>query len=405
MEGIKNKLVIFGAGKIGRSFIAQLFSQEGYGAVFIDINKEVIDALNQRGSYELVLKSIKDEVIKVDNVSGILASDEKSVIDAIINCSIMATCVGKNALTKIIPTIAKGVEARYRQKPGSPVDIILAENIRGACQQMRESFRKLLTGGFPLDSYIGLIETSIGKMVPIMPKEIERADPLLVYAEPYNTLIVGKSGFKNPIPDVKGLSAKENIKAWVDRKAFIHNLGHAAVAYYGFCKYPRMKYLYEILENRDALCFTFEVMEQSANALSHEYQNEFNGDDLFNHIKDLISRFRNKALGDTVFRVGSDLKRKLGGDDRVVGAIRMAQKHNCRFDKILETLVYGLLFRPTDDYGMMFPDDQVLAAQIGGNLKNVLIEVCGFDLRDDKQIIESVLGSYSMKLKKTKHPN
>jgi mannitol-1-phosphate 5-dehydrogenase len=43
-----------------------------------------------------------------------------------------------------------------------------------------------------LDEYVGLIETSIGKMVPIMPeKELER-DPLMVYAEPYNTLIVDR---------------------------------------------------------------------------------------------------------------------------------------------------------------------------------------------------------------------
>ena len=35
-------------------------------------------------------------------------------------------------------------------------------------------------------------------------------------------------------PDVKGLAPKKNIKAWVDRKAFIHNLGHATAAYYGY---------------------------------------------------------------------------------------------------------------------------------------------------------------------------
>ena len=81
MEIVKNKLVIFGAGKIGRSFIAQLFSQAGYAAVFVDINKEVIDALNQRGSYEVVLKSIKDEVIKPVFTKEIL--NEKSFSELI----------------------------------------------------------------------------------------------------------------------------------------------------------------------------------------------------------------------------------------------------------------------------------------------------------------------------------
>lgn len=97
-------------------------------------------------------------------------------------------------------------------------------------------------------------------MVPLMPKEIELIDPLLVYAEQYNTLILDKNGFKNPIPQVQGLSPKKNIKAWVDRKAFIHNLGHAAAAYFGSFKYPERKYLFEVLDDPLVLSFTYEAM-------------------------------------------------------------------------------------------------------------------------------------------------
>ena len=44
----KNKIVIFGAGKIGRSFIGQLFSVGGYEVVFVDVYKPIIDELNKR---------------------------------------------------------------------------------------------------------------------------------------------------------------------------------------------------------------------------------------------------------------------------------------------------------------------------------------------------------------------
>jgi mannitol-1-phosphate 5-dehydrogenase len=44
----KNKLVLFGAGKIGRSFIGQLFSRGGYEVVFVDVFKSVIDELNEK---------------------------------------------------------------------------------------------------------------------------------------------------------------------------------------------------------------------------------------------------------------------------------------------------------------------------------------------------------------------
>ena len=46
------KLVIFGAGNIGRSFIGQLFSRAGYEIVFIDIDPIILNELNTRAATE-----------------------------------------------------------------------------------------------------------------------------------------------------------------------------------------------------------------------------------------------------------------------------------------------------------------------------------------------------------------
>ena len=48
---------------------------------------------------------------------------------------------------------------------------------------------------------------------------------------------------------LRELALKENMKAWVDRKAFIHNLGHATAAYFGHLKYPDAIFMYEVLED------------------------------------------------------------------------------------------------------------------------------------------------------------
>ena len=50
------KIVIFGAGKIGRSFIGQLFGSSGYKIVFIDVDPVIISLLNERNSYRVVIK-------------------------------------------------------------------------------------------------------------------------------------------------------------------------------------------------------------------------------------------------------------------------------------------------------------------------------------------------------------
>lgn len=59
------------------------------------------------------------------------------------------------------------------------------------------------------------------------------------------------------------------------------------------------------------------------------------------HIDDLLYRFKNKALGDTIFRVGCDLTRKLSAEDRLAGAIHESFELNLPYDKILTALIAG----------------------------------------------------------------
>jgi len=73
----EKKLVLFGAGKIGRSFIAQLFCRSGYETVFVDINKDIINELNRRKRYHVLVRGEQDEAIEVFPVRGILLSDEE----------------------------------------------------------------------------------------------------------------------------------------------------------------------------------------------------------------------------------------------------------------------------------------------------------------------------------------
>ena len=319
------KLVLFGAGKIGRSFIGQLFSRSGYEVVFIDINRNLIDELNIKGRYNVIIKSEKDEILVVRNVRGIQIGDIDAVSDEITSAAILAISVGLRGLDGAIPVLAKGLLRRYELGNHKPVDLIIAENMRNAAGYFHKVLCSLLPETFPLDEMVGLIETSIGKMVPIMLKKDVEEDVLQVFAEPYNTLILDKKAFKNPIPGVKGLDPKENIKAWIDRKLFIHNLGHAAVAYYGYSFDNTLIYTWQALKVPEIYNFVRNTMLQAADILKAAWPEEFSRESLTEHIDDLLARFANRYLGDTIFRVGCDLFRKLGPEDRIVGAIRLAQ--------------------------------------------------------------------------------
>ena len=120
------KIVIFGAGKIGRSFIGQLFGRSGYKIVFIDVDPFITGLLNERGCYRVVIKGDEVEEITINNVRAIHASDIPDVAEAVSTAGIIAVSVGKYALEKVLPVIAEGVKKRYYENPGNPLDLILA---------------------------------------------------------------------------------------------------------------------------------------------------------------------------------------------------------------------------------------------------------------------------------------
>jgi len=373
----KHKIIIFGAGKIGRSFIGQVFSRSGYEVVFVDINRQLIELLNQHGQYKVVIKdSENDQTLIIRHVRGICLDDTEQVIDELTDAGIVSLSVGQQGLQATIPILAQALVNRRQKHGDAPLDIIIAENMRNADIFIRDELRKRLPADYLLDQWVGLVETSIGKMVPIMTQKDIEDDPLQVFAEPYNSLIVAKNGFRNPLPDVSFLAPKENIKAWVDRKLFIHNLGHATAAYLGFVAYPKAIYIWEVLDKPEIYRATRQTMLQAADILQALYPGEFTPSQLEEHIDDLLRRFMNKSLGDTLFRVGCDLYRKLGPDDRLVAPVQAAIRTGKPHHLILEAIKAGISFRAKDENGNYLPSDVLFFEEAEKGTQYILENVC-----------------------------
>ncbi len=384
----KKKMLQFGAGNIGRSFIGQLFSRSGYEVVFVDINKELVKELNKKKVYKLVIKRNKlpDEIILIENIRAIDGYDKKAVVREIVDTDIITTAVGKYALPQIIPVIAQGIQLRYKKRGKNPLDIIIAENFRNVADYLRKELKSHLPQEYPFDELVGLIESSIGKMVPLMKEEDKKKDLLWVFAEPFNTLIVDKKGFKNPLPQVKDLWAVENIKAYVDRKLFIHNLGHSTSAYLGYQYNSETTFIYEALEVPEIYKTVRECMKQSAVALNGAYPKDLTLQDLQNHIDDLLFRFKNKSLGDTIFRVGRDLYRKLDKNERIVGPMLLAQRQGVPYNKIKRAFYAALDFKAKDEKGEMHPPDKVFfKREYPRGLENILKSVCHLSSHQDEE--------------------
>jgi mannitol-1-phosphate 5-dehydrogenase len=390
------KLVVFGAGNIGRSFVGQLFARSGCDVVFVDVNQALVDALNRERRYRVEIKDAQPETIWVEGVSAIHGADVEDVARAVADADVLATAVGQGALPHIYPAIAAGLELRRRQGRG-PVDIIICENLRSAADAFRRGLRQRLPSDFPLSQYVGLVETSIGKMAPIMPEAALREDPLVLYAEAYNTLILDAKAFKNPVPAVPGLDPRQNMAAYVDRKAFIHNLGHAACAYLEFLADPEARHIWQAVENPNVRSAAKVAMWESGRALIRRYPGEFDERNQEEHIEDLLSRFGNRALGDTIYRVGRDLPRKVSREDRLVGSLLMDSAQGVPAPATTLALAAAFLFEAKDENGERFPADREFLRSLAENgFHAIITHVCG--LRDsapeEARIIAAARANY-----------
>jgi len=372
-------LVQFGAGNIGRSFIGQLFARAGYDVCFVDVVPAVVEALNERREYVVEIRDDPAAELRVRNVRAVAARAPDAVVRELLDAPIAGPAVGPGALPNVYPTLARGLLARA-EAGRAPLDIILCENLRHAADHVAEGLRAELPASFPLEAHVGLVETSIGKMVPLMSAEDRARDPLLVFAEAYNTLICDAAAFRNGVPDVPGLDPKRNMAAYVDRKLYVHNLGHAVCAYVGNRQLPGATYIWEIVADGHLREAARAAMWESGRALLRAYPGEFSEASIEAHIEDLLRRFGNRALGDTVFRVGRDLRRKLAPDDRLIGAVRLDEAHGVDAPVTALAVACALRFAARDEEGrpLAADADLVKRAEEQG-VDRALRDVAGLD--------------------------
>jgi len=338
--------VHFGAGNIGRGFLGQLYSESGFSTTFVEAVPSVVDALNARGTYVIEIAEEKPGRVLVERVSAVIASDLDEVARAVSTADIASTAVGVNALPKIADALAKGLEIRFGQG-GGPLDVIVCENLIHAGTFLREHVRSHLPPQWhgALDEKVGFVEASIGRMVPTVPVSKREQDPLWIAVEAYCELPVDAEAFRGPIPPIKHLKPIQPFEAYVERKLFIHNMGHATAAYLGYL--AGYEFVWEAMEDPSVRNVTAMAMSDSALALSRRHG--LDRGDLNGHVLDLLRRFGNKALGDQILRVAADPIRKLGTNDRFMGAIRMCLENEVAPLILAKGAAAALKFDPESD--------------------------------------------------------
>ena len=376
------KAVMYGAGNIGRGFIGALLSQAGYRVSFVDVAEPVVRALNENGRYPVRYVSSEGfEDVWIENVAAVDGTDAQAVAEAIAECDIMATAVGARILKFIAPNIAAGLKMRWAEGKG-PLNIIICENLMDANRVLEGLIKEHLTAEEQeiFDRTVGLVEASIGRMVPVQTDEMKDGEPLRVCVEKYGFLPVDRDAFKGEIPAIQNLVPAAPFDFYIKRKLYLHNMGHALCAYLG--GYVGMKYIWQAIDDPDILAIVQSAMQESAVALSRRYGEPLEG--LLLHAEDLLARFRNRALKDTCARVGADPVRKLGAEDRLIGASNLLLSQGMT-PAYIPVGAAGALYRHLDESGL---------EQTRENAGNALAAIAGGAV--SPELAASILSMYDL---------
>ena len=316
------KAVMYGGGNIGRGFIGATLSQSGYAVTFIDVAEPVVKALSENHQYPVRYVSTNGyEDVLIENVTAVNGNDAEAASEAIAECDIMATAVGARILKFIIGNIVAGLRKRWA-RTDAPLNIIICENLMDANLVMEKMLKEQLSEEECkiFDERVGLVEASIGRMVPVQTDEMKDGDPMRVCVERYGFLPTDKAAFKGEIPEIRNMVPFAPFDFYIKRKLYIHNMGHATCAYLG--DLLGYEYIYQSIDVPEIRVLVQNAMLESAVALHKKYDVELGG--IVLHIQDLLHRFTNAALKDTCARVGGDPGRKLSPADRLIGSASLA---------------------------------------------------------------------------------
>ncbi|WP_040205721.1 mannitol-1-phosphate 5-dehydrogenase [Neobacillus jeddahensis] len=308
--------VHFGAGNIGRGFIGNLLYHSGYETCFVDVNEVIVDLLNEKKEYRVVLAEPAQQEVTIKNVRAInSAKNPEQVIAAIAEADLVTTAIGPNILPFIAGIIADGLRKRV-ELTDQPLNIIACENMIGGTSLLKEKIFEKLTAeeATQFEGRFGFPDSAVDRIVPNQVNE----DKLMVKVEPFYEWVVEEPKIVGEKPPVEGITYVQELVPYIERKLFTVNTGHALAAYFGY--YYGMETINTAMENEQIRALVEGSLKESGAFLVKKYG--FNEADHHKYIQKIIGRFSNSYIVDEVTRVGRSPIRKLGPNDRLVSPAR-----------------------------------------------------------------------------------
>jgi mannitol-1-phosphate 5-dehydrogenase len=337
------KILIFGAGCTGRGHLNALLYENGYFHVtFVDKNSDLVDLLKKHKRYFVRLLGKNERTIIINGFEILDRKDEVSIIKELITTDIIYTAVIAENLHNISEIIAKAISERHKQGVNLFLNIIACENLDNASSYLKKCTYSHMSDNDKVycDKYVGFPDAMISRIVPLT-----KEDPLALIAEDYNEWVVRKSAFLGEDPNISFMTLVDDLDACLEKKLWIHNGGHATVAYEGFLK--GYTFIHEAVADPVIGAFAIKVIDEIGDLIEHKFG--FPKDEITNYKNSLVQRGSVKEMKDEILRVVRNPIRKLGINDRLLAPAIYAEKYGFSNENIIKSIVNVLKYQNPED--------------------------------------------------------
>lgn len=312
------KIAIIGAGKTGRGFIGRLLKEADCEILFVDKNKELVDKLNQSGSFKVEFFGNTREPMVVDNYTA--TTWENSCFD---NVELIFVSVCGQNLSLV------GEQLSQRLRNDKKYYIITCEN----ASKPAETLKNAITGKSVAVSEATVFCTTI------------ESDGYNINSENYPYLQCNAELLEGYIPQIASVKTINNFSDFLTRKLYTYNAASCVIAYIG--AFLGFKDYGEAANDETVLKLLDKNYEATNLAMCKKYNYEFEDQKEFAALSKI--KFCDRTIIDTVARNAREPHRKLGAAERIIGPIKLLREYGLDASVLELTASAAVLYEDSSD--------------------------------------------------------
>ena len=329
--------IIFGAGKVGRGFLADILYNSGWQLKFVDTNPTVVEELTRMGNHVIHRLCEPAREQRIRNCGAAVMGDPV-VEEWIQKADLLMTAIGASHLESWSKTVADAVERRLEK---GPLDIVLAENHHSPAQLVR-------TAMAIEDSRLGIIQSQILRScIEPTAELIDKFGELALRVQNHSELPMDKDAIQNLdlLMSIEGVTPKSDFELELTRKVYTYNAINAVISYIGHLKGYQL--LSEAAQDPDICTLAEQAGMEASAALVAAHG--FNSEEQEQWVNRAVSKYQDERIVDPIARQCRDPMRKLGANDRLLGPILLCVKHGIPCEALKVGLAAALQYDPDEE--------------------------------------------------------